>query len=325
MATTSTLLLAICAQWALAQAPPHQGDPFQSLAEDKAWARLPHANPSLPEWAKKLAGPLPKTTARMLELDYLQRERNPLGKELSSLIRWTVADALKSPFGKKTAEEDLSQKKPASDWVGMLAESGKLPPNARVVADFARKLTLAGYTVTDEEFAEVLRLHGPEKTTAIVHSVAYANFHNRVVLGLGAGGEPTAAISLKFPPDKLAKVESPTRPPWDDLKSTQANGLTIKPDWDRAGASEIDTRLEQQKARTLRIPLPDVSRFAAFPPKERENAQRVLWTTVSAGYQPELTRSWFAARALYLEEAKVDRVFTNSMFWVVTRTNNCFY
>ena len=25
------------------------------------------------------------------------------------------------------------------------------------------------------------------------------------------------------------------------------------------------------------------------------------------------------------DEAKVDRVFTNSVFWVVTRTNDCFY
>jgi len=261
----------------------------------------------------------------MLELDYLQREKNPLGKELSSLIRWTVADALKSPFGKKTAEEDLRQMKPVSEWAGKLGESEKLPANTRLVADFARKLTLAGYTVTDEEFAEVLRIHGPEKTTAIVHSVAYANFHNRVILGMGAGGEPKPAIPLKFPADQITKIESLARPPWDDLKSTQATGLSIKPDWDRAGATEIDSRLEQQKARTLRIPLPDSSRFAAFPPKERENAQRVLWTTVSAGYQPDLTRSWFGARAMFLEEAKVDRVFTNSMFWVVTRTNNCFY
>ena len=26
-----------------------------------------------------------------------------------------------------------------------------------------------------------------------------------------------------------------------------------------------------------------------------------------------------------LDEAKVDRVFTNAVFWVVTRTNDCFY
>ena len=158
-----------------------------------------------------------------------------------------------------------------------------------------------------------------------MHSVAYANFQNRVILGLGAEGEPTPAIGLKFPTEMLAKVVAPTRPSWDDLKSTQAGGLAIRPDWDRADASEIESRLEKQKGRSLRVPLPEASRFAHFSPKERETAQRVLWTTVSAGYQPELTRAWFGARAMYLEEAKVDRVFTNSMFWVVTRTNNCFY
>ena len=46
---------------------------------------------------------------------------------------------------------------------------------------------------------------------------------------------------------------------------------------------------------------------------------------MSTGYQPVMTRAWFACLGAFYEEAKVDRVFTNSMFWVITRTNDCFY
>ena len=73
------------------------------------------------------------------------------------------------------------------------------------------------------------------------------------------------------------------------------------------------------------MPLPDPKVFEKFPPREKEQAQKVVWMTVSSGYQPELTRAWFACLNAFYEEAKPDRVFTNSTFWVVTRTNDCFY
>ncbi|HZZ81288.1 MAG TPA: hypothetical protein VFE62_22485 [Gemmataceae bacterium] len=80
---------------------------FRSFENDEAWAKLPRDNPPLPPWAKMLVGPLPKTTAKMLELDYFHRTNNPLGAELSALLRWYAADALGSDFGKATAEADL--------------------------------------------------------------------------------------------------------------------------------------------------------------------------------------------------------------------------
>ena len=73
------------------------------------------------------------------------------------------------------------------------------------------------------------------------------------------------------------------------------------------------------------MPLPDPMRIKELPKEEREQAERVVWTNVSSGYQPEMPRFWFAALGSFYEEAKVDRVFTNSVFWVVTRTNDCFY
>jgi hypothetical protein len=81
----------------------------------------------------------------------------------------------------------------------------------------------------------------------------------------------------------------------------------------------------KQKERKLRIPLPDKSALESLPLREREAAGRILWNTVCAGYQPEMTRAWFACLYAFYDEAKPNRVFTNSIFWVVTRTNDCFY
>ncbi|MFO0802700.1 MAG: hypothetical protein U0791_06200 [Gemmataceae bacterium] len=299
--------------------------PFPATGNDEAWATLPRENPPLPSWAKVLVSPLPRTTAKMLELDYFHREKNPLGAELSSLVRWTAADALGSPSGKATAEADLRRAGVPARVLTKLGDKDALAPEFRVVVAFARKLTLQGHAITDEEFAELLKLYGPEKVTAIVHTVAYANFHNRVMLGLGATGDPVPPVDAKFAPEKLAKVQAPARPPWDDLKSVKAGGLSVRADWGKADADALNVALDKQKERKLRMPLPPPSRIKELPTREREQAERVVWTAVSSGYQPEMPRYWFSALYTFYEEAKVDRVFTNSVFWVVTRTNDCFY
>jgi len=293
---------------------------------DDAWSRLPpkvKKNPALPGWARMLAGPLPKTTAKMLELDYLQRAENPLGAALAAKIRWVTADAVKSPVGVATANLDLAR-------AGVIPANGRfklpatLPQDEAAALAFARKLTKAGYTITDDEFAEVLRHYGPEKTTAIVHTVAYANFHNRIVLGLGvpADDPPLPPLAVAFEPDGSAAA--PVRPSWDELKHAAGDGLSVRVEWTK-GFDDLARTLADQKARKLRIPLPEPARFEGLAPREKEQAGKILWNTVSSGYQPVMTRAWFACLSAYYEEAKVDRVFTNSMFWVVTRTNDCFY
>jgi alkylhydroperoxidase family enzyme len=320
--TFSILALAHPSVATPADAPSKQ--PFPSADNDAAWTRLPRENPPLPPWARILVGPLPKATAKMLELDSLHRTRNPLGPELAGLIQWTVADALCSKFGKATAEADLRRGNHLR-WLNQLKDTNVLPPDVRVAVAFARKLTLEGHAITDEEFATLLRLYGPEKVTAIVHTVAYGNFHNRILLGLGADGDPVPPVEVKFDPERFAKMPTPPRPSWDDLKTVKADGLSVRVQWDKTSKEELNVALERQKERKLRIPLPDPARFADLSEKEREGAAKIRWNTVSSGYQPEMSRAWFATLYTYYDEAKVNRVFTNSVFWVVTRTNDCFY
>src|ERR1700736_5003204 len=62
-----------------------------------AWKHLPPAERGagqpLPLWARALAGPLPRTTAAMLELDYLHRMKSPLDRKLRAQMRWEIAIA----------------------------------------------------------------------------------------------------------------------------------------------------------------------------------------------------------------------------------------
>ena len=326
MRFVAILILVLSARGAPA-APPDGPPPgqFPVAGNDEAWATLPRDNPSLPPWARVAVGPLPRTTAKMLELDYFHREKNPLGPELAALLRWTAADALGSAYGKSTAEADLRRAGVPARVLAKLGETDAHAPDVRLAVAFARRLTIEGYAITDAEFAELLKVYGPEKVTAIVHSVAYANFHNRIVLGLGAAGEAVPPVDVRFAPERLAKVVAPVRPSWNDLKSVKGGGLSVRVDWSKGGADEVNATLERQKERKLRIPLPNPARIKELPTKEREQAERVVWTNVSSGYQPEMPRVWFAAMSSFYEEAKVDRVFTNSVFWVVTRTNDCFY
>jgi alkylhydroperoxidase family enzyme len=300
---------------------------FPALPEDEAWGKLPpRKTPALPEWARVTAGPLPKTTAKMLELDYHHREKNPLGPVLAAQLRWVVADTLGSRYGVAVAEADLERAGLNTSGGERGPKAGEEPKSVQVALAFAKKLTLEGHAITDKEFAELLKHFGPAKTTAIVHTVAYANFHNRVLLGLGVKGESPVAepLALKFDLD-AAKVKAPERPPWDDLKSVKSGGLSVRAEWGDKDFDRLNEILEDQKERKPRMPLPDKSVYEKLTPREQESSKKILWNTVSMGYQPELTRAWFAVLYTFYEEAKVDRVFTNSVFWVVTRTNDCFY
>src|SRR5436190_12612208 len=67
------------------------------LSQEEAWKCLPRPEKEikalLPNWALALAKTLPRTTAAMLELDYLSRAKNPLDAKLRGKIRWVAARA----------------------------------------------------------------------------------------------------------------------------------------------------------------------------------------------------------------------------------------
>jgi hypothetical protein len=270
-------------------------------------------NPPLPAWAIEVSKSLPRTTARMLELDYLHRANNPLGNALAAKVRLAVATELNSPYGIANADADI-------DRHGDRFATG----NEDALA-FATKLTREGHAITDAEFAAILKRYGPEKTTALVHTVAYANFHNRVILGVNTPSRVDPPVQVSFDAESVTTFPSPKRPPWDEITSAKHDGLRLRPVWSKADHDALSSSLESQKSRTSRIPLPPASHFDNLAGREKEQALKIIWNTASSGYQPGMTRAWFACLNEFYAEAQVNRVFTNSMFWVVTRTNECFY
>ena len=80
-----------------------------------------------------------------------------------------------------------------------------------------------------------------------------------------------------------------------------------------------------QRKRPLRVPLPPEESLAAMPEAGRSRTKKIVWSHISMGYQPKLTGAWFAAMNQQQAEAKIDQVFTNTLFWIATRTNRCFY
>lgn len=301
---------------------------FPAAGPTEAWSLLPRENPPLPAWARVLVKSLPRTTGAMLELDYLHRAENPLGAKLAAKLRWLAADAIGSDYARESAMADLLRAHPSSEEVRRLVKNQPSEEEKGLFA-FARQMTTAAYLITDGEFARLLEKFSAEQMTAIVHTLAYSNFHNRIILALGVKTEPGGScppLAVKLDRSKRAGVPTPVRPNWDLVASAKPTQKFDAPaDWKDVGYAELEEGLANQKDRKPRLPLPHSSRFENLPASTKRQAETIVWMTVSAGYQPKMTDAWFSTFGEFSREAKQNRVFSSSVFWIVTRSNDCFY
>jgi len=310
------------------------------LSDAEAWRRLPKTEDGgggrLPAWARALAASLPRTTAAMLELDWRQRAASPLDHQLRGKLRWTVAHANQCEYTMAYAVADLAragldQEKIAA--LGQLDESA--PPAERAALALARKLTLSGTTVSDDEVADLTRFYGDKQLVAVVLMVAYANFQDRLALALGLEVEPDGPlppVKVRFSatpdsertavPERTPPAEPPAEPPDEQTASNVADA-----DWLSADFHDLQDKLEAQRRRPPRIAVPSWEDVRDLLPPGPARAQPlgIRWSLVCLGYQPELARGWSACTRCFAEEAQQDRVFEDSLFWVVTRSIDCFY
>ena len=303
---------------------------FTATNPTDAWQRIPQERPPLPFWARVLVEPLPKATAALIELDNLHRAKNPVGPVLAGKLRWAVADAIGCEYSRKCAEADLVRAGVSNDELPLVTGAWKtLPAADREVVEFARQLTLAGHAVSDNQVAALIGQFGTEQFVGIVHTVAFANFENRLFLALDVKLEPDGPLSpleLKLDPKQQLEVSVPPRRPWEEVLSTATSSdSTARVDWGQQDFSALEKALHRQQNRSPRIALPEASRLDSLPPDTRERTKKIIWSNVSIGYQPQLTGSWFHLMQVFRDEAMLDRVFANSVFWVVTRSNECFY
>ena len=309
-------------------AAPKAGPNVPVPDDAEAWKHLPPAvrgaGQPLPAWARALARPLPATTAAMLELDRLHRAGGFLEPKLRGKMRWVAAHANRSPYGEAQAAADLRRAGATDDEIAALAgDVAGLPADERPPLVFARKMTLAAHSVTDAEVAKLIRRHGEKDVVAMVLLLAYANFQDRLVAGARLAGRGAirrrrstcsfAAASRRRP---AAAAASNSRPPARRVRrrSPTRNGRLFD-------FAALQKNLQAQRDRPGRIRVPTWEEVAKqLPPATpRPRPVRIKWSLVCSGYQPQLAAGWSACTSAFREEAKQDRVFEESLFWVVTR------
>jgi alkylhydroperoxidase family enzyme len=304
------------------------------LSDEQAKGKLPKIEQGrdapLPVWARMLAEPLPNTTAAMLRLDYLHRAKSPLDPVLRGKVRWMAAHMNRCQYSEAYAAADLRRAGVREEAIRELAgELSKLSDAERAALLFARKMTLDAATVTDAEMARLRQLYGDQSTVALVLLLAYANFQDRLLLAIGAEVEPGGP----YPPCEVgfaadAHAAAPERMPIEARQVAGLSAIPADPDWTSVDFGELQKLMEEQRAREPRIPVPrweDARK--ALPPEATADRPplRIRWSLVCLGYQPELARAWGACMGAFAADSKQDRVFEETLFWVVTRSLRCFY
>src|SRR5262249_52551738 len=160
---------------------PGRGSPSVAmLSDEECWRRLPPTerggNQPLPSWARALAGSIPRTTASLLRVDYVHRSRNPLDPKLRAEMRWVAAHANHCAYAEESAMADgrragLGEGAIAALRRGDLSDKS---PAEKAALEFARKMTVNSASVSDDEFAALVKHYGEKTVAAMVLSMAYA-------------------------------------------------------------------------------------------------------------------------------------------------------
>ena len=188
-------------------------------------------------------------------------------------------------------------------------------------------MALAADSITDAEFAALLKVHGPETMVGIVHSLAYAGFQDRILLALNCEVEADGIVpplNKTFDAKSLDAATTPKRdamPKGEPIPKASAAIFS----WGDLTGKQMPAEMDLQRKRPLRVPLPPEESLAAMPEAGRARTKKIVWSHIGMGYQPKLTGAWFTAMNQQQAEAKIDQVFTNTLFWIATRTNRCFY
>jgi hypothetical protein len=272
------------------------------------------------------AGTLPRTTAIILELDDLHRTKNPLDPKLRAMVRWVVADANRCKYAQEVAVADLNGAGGTTEEVAALrGDRSPLSPETRRALDVARELTRAAYKVSDGQMAALRKDLGDPKLVAFVELIAFGNFQDRLLLTLGVPPEPGGPL-----PPSGVRFKRPwvggdvgARPPMPNAADGPSEKVADA-DWRAIDFPAIQKLMESQRGREPRVSIPtDEELLKSLPPGAKPS--RIRWSRVVVGLAPDLGLPWIMGLRTFAEESKQDRVFEESLFWVITRELQCFY
>lgn len=272
---------------------------------------------------------LPQTMLALQQAERLHRRANPIGSEMSAQIRWVVAESLNCQALRDEALEDLSQL--STDTARQCVDEGQLTDakQEEPLLVFARKLTRAAYTVTDEDVNLLVDQFGVDILVGVVHTVAFANFQARLCLAIGSGtglGGDEVSCGEELELD-VAERWAGSVNACKALAVPQAFRVRANPpsEWREQEFSQIETAMLLQQQRESRVPIPTDEQLSNLTDAQRQRSAAIIWSRISLAYQPELTSSWFQLMDAFHTESRMDSVFCNSLFLVVTRSNQCFY
>jgi hypothetical protein len=196
--------------------------------------------------------------------------------------------------------------------------------------------------------ARLVEHFGEKQVAAIVLVAAYANFQDRLLLALGVGVEkdgPLPPIKVRFrkpaldnkaaePKEDTASSKHPKEskrklsPP--DKNPPPVPEKVTDPEWTAFSFETLRERLAHQKERRqARVSIPDakavLNNWPDGVPRPESEEMRIKWCRLAYGHQPRLTAAWLGGLDVFQSESDLDHVFHESMFWVVTRSLQCFY
>jgi alkylhydroperoxidase family enzyme len=317
-----------------------------ALTDKEAWTKMMPfldkvSNQHLPVWIRALAVSLPKTAAAMLDLDYAQRVESTLPPMLRAKLRWIAADANRCNYAKAYARFDYVQAGGNAEDIDALPQRlDKLPEAEHLALILVRQLVEAAYSVSDEQVARLVDLYGEKQVVAVVLVAAYANFQDRLLLALGASVEesgPLPPIKVHLPQPAKSRAATVREQPTRDRSLTVAAQPTNPPpipeklddpEWTALSFDALRERLDKQIARRkarVRIPTWETVREHLPDSVPKDKPIRIQWSLLTYGYQPRLTAAWLGGRYAFHDESDLEAVFYESMFWIVTRSLQCFY
>ncbi len=307
----------------------------QILTDAEAWACLPKTvfvtGQSLPVWVRAIAVHMPRTAAAMLKLDYAQRTLGPLDPTLRAKLRWVIADANHCIYSMEYALSDFyraigAEQAPVdartfpSHWLETDQEA----------LSFVRLLTLSATSIRDDHVERLRERYGDRAVAAMILLAAYGNFQDRIIQGLNLSMEdsgPLMPMHVEFVEGTFQVAPlMPDEPARIEFKSTGENLFAEDASDNKVGFQGLQLRLEQQRNRVARLPVPaweDVR--TRLPPEMTVRPTRIIWNLMTLGYVPELQVPWSIMTRTHWSELPGDRVFEESLFWVQTRELECNY
>jgi alkylhydroperoxidase family enzyme len=243
------------------------------MSDEETWKRLPptvvHGDTPLPNWAKIMAKQLPRTTAAMLQLDYIHRTQSPLDPKLRAKMRLVIAMANRCDYSKYAAIADLVRNGGNEHEVEQVVGGpDSWAEEDRSALRFAQVHTLQAPSIEDSHFEELRARYGVKQVAAMVLLGAYGNFQDRVLLGLNVqqeGREPLPPLQVTFAPE--AFQTRPVLPANQPVPELIAGGKDVVEE-DGAEEDAEEERLAGLGAALAKVPS---AKASLFPPKSRNS------------------------------------------------------